>query len=131
MANGTSMLIGGLIAMGHSYLTESWNPIPVASFHLGAFFQGILIMTFISNVLGFNLYGLMLKKFTATFLSFMGLLSPIFASISSWILLNETPSPVIFISTAIVSIGAWLVYSAELRQGYILKTDVNVIEKAG
>jgi len=122
MANGMSMLIGGLIALLHSCLSENWSPLPVASSHFGAFFQGILIMTFISNILGFNLYGLMLKKFTATFLSFMGLLSPIFASISSWLILNETPSPVIFLSTAVVSIGAWLVYSAELRQGYILKT---------
>jgi drug/metabolite transporter (DMT)-like permease len=122
MANGLSMLIGGLIALAHSYLSETWSPLPVAPSHFGAFLQGVLIMTFISNILGFNLYGLMLKKFTATFLSFMGLLSPIFASLSSWLILNEPPSPIIFISTAIVSIGAWLVYSAELRQGYILKT---------
>lgn len=122
MANGASMLIGGLIALAHSFLSESWTPLPVAPSHFNAFLQGILIMTFISNILGFNLYGLMLKRFTATFLSFMGLLSPIFASISSWFLLNEPPSPIIFVSTAIVSIGAWLVYSAELRQGYILKT---------
>jgi drug/metabolite transporter (DMT)-like permease len=118
MANGASMLLGGLIAMGHSYMVESWTPFPVSVSHVGAFFQGVLIMTFISNILGFNLYGLMLKKFTATFLSFMGLLSPIFASISSLLILGEPISPIIFISTGIISIGAWLVYSAELRQGY-------------
>jgi drug/metabolite transporter (DMT)-like permease len=119
MANGTSMLIGGGIALIHSCLTETWSPLPVSSSHLGAFLEGIIILTFISNILGFNLYGLLLKKFTATFLSFMGLLSPIFASISSWIILNEPLSPILFVSTGIVSIGAWLVYSAELRQGYV------------
>lgn len=123
MANGTSMLIGGLMALIHSYLAESWSPLPVASSHFGAFMQGVLVMILISNIFGFNLYGFLLKKFTATFLSFMGLLSPIFASLSSWIILNEPPSPIIFLSTAIVSMGAWLVYSAELRQGYILKTE--------
>lgn len=125
MANGASMLIGGMIALAHSYLSETWAPLPVASSHFGAFIQGVLIMILISNIFGFNLYGFLLKKFTATFLSFMGLLSPIFASLSSWLILGEPPSPIIFLSTAIVSIGAWLVYSAELRQGYILK-----IEKA-
>jgi drug/metabolite transporter (DMT)-like permease len=121
-ANGSSMLIGGSIALGHSWLVDSWNPLPVALSNFGIFVQGVVIMTFISNILGYNLYGLLLKRFTATFLSFMGLLSPIFASLMSWMILGEQPSPVIFVSTAIVSLGAWLVYSAELRQGYMQET---------
>ncbi|MBI5272781.1 MAG: DMT family transporter [Chlamydiia bacterium] len=121
--NGTAMLIGGLMALGHSLLAEPWHPIPVAAASLGSFTQGILLMTLISNILCYNLYGFLLKRFTATFISFMGLLSPIFASLSSWALLGETLSPVIFLSTAVVSIGAWLVHSEELRQGYILQTE--------
>ncbi len=123
MANGASMLIGGLFALGHSYLVESWNPLPVSADTFGAFAKGTLIMTLISNIICYNLYGLMLRRYTATFLSFMGLLSPIFASISSWLFLGEQPSPIIFLSTGIVSIGLWLIYSAELRQGYIRKTE--------
>lgn len=118
-ANGISMFIGGAIALAHSYLVEPWNPLPVSASGFLPFTQGILIMTFISNILCYNLYGLMLKKFTATFVSFMGLLSPIFASINAWIFLGEAPSPVIFFSTAIVSFGLWMIYSAELKQGYI------------
>lgn len=121
LANGSSMLIGGLIALAHSYLVEHWNPIPVAPSALPSFIQGTLLMTCISNLICYNLYGFLLKRFTATFLSFMGLLSPIFASLSSWLFLGETPSPVIFVSTAVLSCGLWLIYSAELRQGYILK----------
>lgn len=121
MANGASMLIGGFFALFHSYLVESWNPLPVSASALGPFIQGTLIMTLISNIICYNLYGVMLKRFTATFLSFMGLLSPIFASINSWFFLGEHPSPVIFLSTGIVSLGLWLIYSAELRQGYIQK----------
>ncbi|HZT35138.1 MAG TPA: DMT family transporter, partial [Nitrososphaera sp.] len=122
LANGASMLIGGLFALLHSSLVESWTPLPFSNSHLTPFIQGTLIMTLISNILCYNLYGLMLKRFTATFLSFMGLLSPIFASLSSWLLLGESPSPVIFFSTGIISIGLWLIYSAELRQGYIQKS---------
>jgi drug/metabolite transporter (DMT)-like permease len=121
MANGSSMLIGGLLALVHSYFVETWNPLPVASEHTGVFIQGLLFMTLISNIVCYNLYGMMLKRFTATFLSFMGLLSPIFASLNSWFFLGEQPSPVIFLSTAIVCFGLWIVYSAELAQGYIKK----------
>jgi drug/metabolite transporter (DMT)-like permease len=121
LANGGSMLIGGALALGHSYLIETWNPLPLSPNHFSPFVQGTLIMTLISNLVCYNFYGLMLKRYTATFLSFMGLLSPVFASLSSWLFLGEQPSPVIFLSTGIVSVGLWLIYSAELRQGYIQK----------
>lgn len=121
MANGTSMLLGGLMALAHSMLVDTWNPFPVAAANAIPFLQGIAIITLISNIICYNAYGFLLKRFTATFLSFMGLLSPIFASINGWIFLGEIPHPLIFVGTAIVSFGLWLVYSAELRQGYILK----------
>ncbi len=121
MANGSSMLLGGLLALVHSFFVESWHPIPIDSHNIGPFSQGVLWMTLLYNVLCYNLYGLMLKRFTATFLSFVGLLSPIFASFSGWIFLGEPISWVILSSTAVVSIGLGIVYFAELKQGYIKK----------
>ncbi len=120
-ANGYSMLIGGAIALLHSLLVDQWNPIPVPSDSFLPFFKGIVMMTLISNILCYNLYGYMLKKFTATFVSLMGLLSPIFASINSWILLGEPPSLIVLLSTGIVSLGLFIVYQAELKQGYFFK----------
>lgn len=122
MANGASMFIGGIFALVHSYFVEAWNPIPVASTAFAPFTKGLLMMTLISNIICYNIYGLMLRKYTATFLSFMGVLSPIFASFISWMFLGEPISPIIFLSTGIVSLGLWLIYSAELKQGYIQKT---------
>ena len=120
-ANGYSMLIGGAIALVHSLFLDQWNPIPVSSDSFFPFLKGIVMMTLISNILCYNLYGYMLKKFTATFVSFMGLLSPIFASINSWILLGEPPSLTVLLSTGIVSLGLFIVYQAELKQGYFFK----------
>lgn len=127
MANGGSMMIGGLFALIHSCLVDTWNPIPVASGNFTPFLQGTILITFISNILCYNLYGYVLKRFTATFVSFMGLLSPLFASLNGWIFLGEVPSLTIFASTAIVSLGLWLIYSAELKQGYIRK-ETSLIE---
>ncbi len=122
-ANGYSMLFGGFFALIHSFFSDSWSPTPVTSGQFFPFLQGIALMTLLSNILCYNLYGYMLKKFTATFLSFMGLLSPVFASLNSWILLGETPSPVILLSTLVVSLGLFIVYQVELKQGYIVKKE--------
>lgn len=121
MANGTSMLIGGALALIHSLFVDNWNPLPIVSLQIGPFLQSTLIILLVSNILCYNLYGLMLRKYTATFLSFIGLLSPIFASINGWLFLGESFSWQIFLSTAIVSLGLWIVYQAELKQGYIAK----------
>jgi len=123
MVNGGSMVIGGLFALVHSLFIDTWSPLPVAGANIPSFAQGLFIMIFISNILCYNLYGLMLKRFTATFVSFMGLLFPIFASMNSWLLLGEPISLTILFSTGIVSIGLWIFYSAELKQGYIQKTE--------
>jgi len=116
------MLFGGILAFYHSFFTENWNPLPVTSAYVTPLLGWVAIMALLSNILCYNLYGMMLKKFTATFLSFAGLLSPIFASIHGWIFLHESPSWIIFLSTSIVSVGLWIVYAAELKQGYILSS---------
>lgn len=119
--NGYGMLFGGLLALVHSFIADTWAPTPVVAGHMGGFIQGIILMTLVSNIICYNLYGYMLKRFTATFLSFMGLLSPVFASINSYFILGETPSLTILGSTLVVSLGLFIVYQAELKQGYIVR----------
>lgn len=118
-ANGVSMLIGGTLALIHSKIFESWNPIPIAIDKLSAFIPGIIGVIFVSNIICYNLYGYMLRYFTATFISFTGLLSPIFSSIISWLVLGETLNPILFISTFVIAIGLWIIYKEEIRLGYI------------
>ncbi len=120
-ANGSSMLFGGALALIHSFFIDTWQPVPVATGHIAPFLAGTLVIISISNILGYNLYGYLLKKFTATFMSFMGLLSPFFASLSSWLILGEKPSLIILGSTCIVILGLWIHYQEELKQGYIVK----------
>lgn len=122
--NGYSMLIGGAIALIHSFVLEGWNPLPVETTHIPSLLIGISAMTFVSNIVCYQLYGLMAKRFTTTLLSFFGLLSPIFASLNSWILIGEAPSLKIFISTGIVCLGLFIFYRTELKQGYIKQNAV-------
>lgn len=120
-ANGMSMLMGGILALAHSRIFESWDPIPVATGKLSAFIPGIFGVIIVSNIICYNLYGYMLKRFTATFISFAGLLSPIFSSIISWIVLGEALNPILFISTFVIGFGLWIIYREELRLGYIMR----------
>lgn len=121
MANGSSMAIGGVMALVASYFVDGWSPsLPVVAGAMAPFAAGLLGMAVLYNIFCYNLYGMLLKRFTATFLSFMGLLSPIFASLTGWLFLGETPSWQIFLSTGFVSIGLFIVYRAELKQGYIV-----------
>jgi drug/metabolite transporter (DMT)-like permease len=121
MSNGTSMMIGGCFALVHSMLVENWNPLPVQAANVAPFMQGVLLMIVISNLLCYNLYGWLLKKFTATFLSFAGLMTPLFAAFFGWLVLGETVSWTFFLSMGILFFGLWLVYAEELKLGYILK----------
>ncbi|MBS0629228.1 MAG: EamA family transporter [Verrucomicrobia bacterium] len=123
MANGSSMLIGGSMALAASMFVDTWSPIPITEGSISPFITGTIGMTFLYNIICYNVYGLMLRRFTATFLSFMGILSPIFASLTGWLLLGETPSWQIFVSTAIVSVGLWIFYQSEIKQGYFKRSE--------
>lgn len=127
-ANGYGMLFGGLASLIHSFFVDSWNPIPVLPGKELTVLMQIITMTVISNIICYNLYGFMLRKFTATFLSFCGLFSPIFVSITSWFLLREQPSWMILFSTVVVLSGLFIIYQTEIQQGYTIRKSPRALE---
>lgn len=115
MANGISMLLGGCLALLHSYFSgESWRPVPVSDFL--PFIQYTAAMCLISNIVCYNLYGYLLKRYTATFMSFAGLVTPLFASLFGWIFLNETITWHFYASMVIFSMGLSIFYHEELKR---------------
>ena len=119
MSNGSAMILGGLFALIHSLFVEPWNPLPIVD--SVAFIKPVLMIILVSNLVCYNLYGWLLKKYTATFMGFAGLITPLFAAFFGFILHGETVPWVFFPSVAILCLGLWLVYSEELRLGYIVK----------
>ncbi len=114
MTNGISMILGGSLALSHSYIVEPWAPIPVKDFW--PFLQWFLILMVISNLISYNLHAMLLRTFTATYLSFAGLSQPFFAAVLGWLFLNEVLSPYFWFSLATVTLGLYLYYQAELRR---------------
>lgn len=112
-ANGMSMLIGGAMALIHSLCTETWHPVPVTEF--APFFGCTMLLILISNFICYNLYGRLLKTFSATFMSFAGLSTPLFAAFFGWFLLSEEIPLPFYLSLALVSLGLFSFYQEELR----------------
>lgn len=116
MANGLGMIIGGVIALINSYLMENWDPIPVTNYL--AFLQCTLLLILVSNLICYNLYGYLLKKFSATFMSFAGFLTPLFTAFYGWVFLGEIITWPFFLSAFIVFLGLLLFSHEELRSSY-------------
>ncbi len=119
-ANGLSMLLGGGIAITHSLFVDSWHPTPVTQFL--PFFECTLFLILVSNCICYNLYGFLLKRFSATFMAFAGLSTPLFSAIFGWLFHSEVPTLSFYISFIIVSCGLLLFYQEELKARTTLLT---------
>jgi drug/metabolite transporter (DMT)-like permease len=129
MANGVSRLVGGILALLHSYMSgENWTPLPIIGGKYGAFLECALWMTLISNVVCYNLYGYLLKRFSATFMALAGLVTPLFASLFGWYFLNEMITWHFFASMVLFSVGLAIFYQEELATNFTIdssKLDVS------
>jgi len=111
MINGICMTMGGVLAFATSlFTTGSWYIREPGSFALL-----LIAVIFISNIICHNMYGYLLKTHTATFLSFASFLTPLFAALYGWALLDETITWHFYASTIIVFIGLYIFYQNELK----------------
>jgi drug/metabolite transporter (DMT)-like permease len=72
---------------------------------------------FRSNVICYNLYGYLLKKYSATLVSFVGFTQLIFATAYGRIFLGEHVEPYFIVASGIILVGLYIFYSEELKQG--------------
>lgn len=123
LANTISMFFGGLIALATSFYLEDWNPTPIKS--LPIFLKWGSILLIVSNLICYNMYGYLLKRFSATFISLCGFSSPLFASLYGWFLLDEAVGLPFFLSCGIIFLGVYFFYQEELKKkSYLENSDV-------
>jgi len=120
-ANGISMFAGGILSLLTSFVFESWNPVPVSDW--SEFIVWTIPLTIVSNFICYNLYGYLLKKYSATLMIFIGFSSPFFTAFFGWLWLNETVSWPFFLSAAIVFSALYLYYYEEIKLGYMEKIE--------
>ena len=115
VANGLSMFIGGSFALLQSLCVEEWNPVPVHNFL--PFIECTIFLILVSNCICYNLYGYLLKRFSATFMSFAGLTTALFTAIFGWLVHGEVTSLSFWFSFSIVCSGLVIFYQEELKEG--------------
>ncbi len=113
VANGFSMMIGGAFSLAHSFVQEDWQPLPVTE--MLPFITCTLVLILVSNIIGYNLYGWLLKKFSPTLLSFSGLSTPLFSAFFGWMLLGENVTWPFYASLMVLSLGLILFYQEEVK----------------
>lgn len=113
VANGYSMAFGGALALIHSSIVEPWNPLPITDSMI--FLESALFLIIVSNLICYNLYGRLLKRFSPTFIAFAGLSTPLFTALFGWIFHGEIINIWFFISLGIVSFGLLIFYFEEIK----------------
>ena len=123
--NGLGMFVGGIAALITAYMVEingitnpnwvtSWLPVT----NIMPFIGWSLLLIFFGNIICYALYGYLLQKYTATFVTFGELATPFFAALFGLFFLGEPISTSFIISMVILLAGLYIVYSEEKRQGY-------------
>jgi len=108
--NGFAMLIGGIFSFITAPLFENVAISNVKNF---IWLTGLIII--IGNVICYNLYGWLLKKYSATFISFTGFSIPLFTALLQWFFFKELVSWAFFATAVFVAIGLYLFYEEELK----------------
>ena len=148
--NGVGMYFGGLAAFLTSFgfegkpllkcafestksmvsSTSSHNAWFCASWSDFFAFTGyVFLLILVANIIFYNFYGFLLKKYTPTFLSLVGLLCPLFTAFLGWIFLGETVTWIFFASLVIIMLGAYIFYKDELQeQGLVIESRIITFE---
>lgn len=131
LANGIGMFGGGILALitaifkeGSYPLTGQVYPQDLIGIWLMPYLAGwtpllmgvgcLVALIIIANLIGYNLYGFLLKTYSPTFLAFVGFITPFFAVIFGWIFLFELPSTPFFLSLGLTVASLYLFYRDEL-----------------
>ncbi len=107
LVTGMSFLSGGIAILFTSFLFENWLAVAPVS-DIFKFTTYLLVIIFISDVVASNMYAALLRRYSATFLSFADFLYPLFTALLAWLFLNEGITWNFFVSAAIVGLALYL-----------------------
>ncbi len=112
LINGVSMTGGGVLALLLSLTTEGFSGLKATSSEQLMMLGGYcLALVMIANIIGYNLYGYLLTRYSATFLSFAGFMTPLFAALLGWMFLGAQVTWHFFATISMVILGLYLFHN--------------------
>jgi drug/metabolite transporter (DMT)-like permease len=111
--NGIIMLIGGLYATLTATLTE----VPLQALQAAPYSTWLLLgyTVLIGNVVGYTIFGSMLRRYSSTFVSLAGFSVPFFVAVCDLLVTGQLPSPLLVGAMGLMVLGAWLFYRREQK----------------
>lgn len=121
LANSVSMLSGGILSFGASFIFET-NYIKAGA---GPLLGILLLQICVSNVICANLQASLLRKFSPTFMAFASFLGPLFTSIYGMTLFGEVVTWHFFASFIIVIVGLGIYRYGDRKHvtEYVMQSD--------
>ncbi len=112
LVTGIAFASGGIAILCTSFILENWFAVaPVTN--IVKFTTYLISIIFISEIIVSNTYASLLRRFSATFLSFAGSLYPLFCALLGWIFFREKITYNFFIAAAIVSFALYIFHLSE------------------
>lgn len=111
--NGVAMLIGGILSMTTALIFEDLSN-PVSNWSLFLCWLCLLILA--ANIIFYNFFGWLLNRYSITFLTFSGFLSPSFGTLYEWLFFGGAIYWNHIVSLLLVAIGLFIFYQDELRK---------------
>jgi drug/metabolite transporter (DMT)-like permease len=111
--NGVAMLGGGLMSMMTAITVEGVsNPV-----HDWPHFLGwVLLLILVANIVVYNLYGWLLRRYSITFVTFSGFLCPSFGALYEWLFMSGVVTWHYFVSLVLVTLGLYVFHKEELDE---------------
>ncbi len=112
MINGFSMFVGGLFALLTSLWFEGIESSPI--FDLWPFLGWTFLLILVANIIVYNFYGWLLKKYSVTFVTSAGFLCPVFGAFYGYFFLSENITWHYFVSFSFICLGLFIFYRQEV-----------------
>lgn len=116
--NAIAMFFASILSMATVYIYPSlWS---ITCDHTSQFVWMILLISLLS-IVTVNIKSLLLKKYSATLMTFTSFVMPMFTVLFGAMFFNERITSTFVLAFLIIVLGLYIFYSEELRQGYVIQ----------
>jgi drug/metabolite transporter (DMT)-like permease len=119
LVNGITMMVGGVVLLTCRFAMLPFDAELCSSLQHVLGYGALQVMVY--DIVATGIYGLLLRRYSVTFLSFSNFLCPIFGAVLSKCIFGETLYYHYFISFVLILIGLVLFYRDELSYEQSLK----------